>query len=214
MTNFHVRHSMSLGEGGCHPSPLGRSLCWKNFQSQNCPYTSVNCCGTIWGSWNVGKTEKRKERHPAEHPHFCTATKGTNHLGILVVAYWWNRTATIWLSKVSPISSKAYQGFASGGGVECTTMIHKSQFLCFWAATKWLCNSMYEQTHCIRGALGGAFKQIDTGHWISQKRWDLSKTELHTNFDLSLVAVNGRTLSRLLLPRGWREEGRITCWSH
>ncbi len=34
------------------------------------------------------KIERKKERLPAENPHFCTGKKNTDKLGILIVAYW------------------------------------------------------------------------------------------------------------------------------
>ncbi len=96
------QHSRLKGDEGLHPS-------------RNHPHTLAVYSDGMWGSHCARRIEREKERLPAEHPRCCTDMKNTDHLGILVVTCWWNRTATIELSKMGLQGSRVYQEFVSVG---------------------------------------------------------------------------------------------------
>ncbi len=73
---------------------------------------AVRCHG-MRGSQYARRIEREKELFSVEHPHCFTGMMSTDHLDILVVAFWWNRKATIELSKIELQGSRAYQGFGS-----------------------------------------------------------------------------------------------------
>ncbi len=67
-----------------------------------------------------GKYKKGIERLPAELPHCCTGKKSSDHLGVLVVAFWWNKKATIGLSRMVPVGLKPQEGVVLNALLEYT----------------------------------------------------------------------------------------------
>ncbi len=108
------QHSRSQDDGGHHLTLLDQNICYKSYKARNRQHTLTVCCDGMRGSQYAKRKEREKERLPAEHPHCCTGMKSTDHFGILV-HYWWNRKATIELSKMELQASRAYQGFVGVG---------------------------------------------------------------------------------------------------
>ncbi len=93
LLQVHDQLSKSPGVTGRHPLPLGRNICCLKYQAHGHPRISADWCDSMTGSQYGRRMKRQKKRLPGEHPHCCTGNQSTDHLGILVIACWWNSNA-------------------------------------------------------------------------------------------------------------------------